>query len=231
MFRKLVCCLFVVFMISGALYAQHGKAKDLSGEYFGEEAYLRPMKLVAGTAAPEINFTRYPDIDCPEGTLNVICFAIDDPNVITTQNLNNVTHIVIPGKSLRDVLLIEARNFYWLYYQTDLGSADNAFFLHQPTITIKSPALATPITANVGHRRIVHWLTPDESFGGMAADEMQYGRTYRLTRSLMIEAMGMSKAQVDQFFDNDITIELNLQVRVKHVDYSDSLYDLMIYGY
>ncbi len=229
MTRKLLAVVFVVLSISGAVYAQRGHAKDLGGDYFGEEAFGRPMKLIAGSYAPEIIMTRWPETDCTPESLDQWCFGVN-PDLQTTKTLTNNTHIVIPAKSVRDVLFIEARNWVTVYWRSDLPYNSDAMFLHQPTITIKSPALTTPITANMGRRRIYRLLTAEESWIAPSEDS-QYARTYRLTRGLMKQAMGMTDAQIDMFFDNDITIEFNYQVRVKQVDISDSLYDLMIFGY
>jgi hypothetical protein len=230
MTRKFVSIFFVLFFISGAAFSQRGRAKDLAGEFFGQEAFNRSLKFVAGTYAPEILLTRTPESDCvPPEILNETCFPIADASVVTEQALTNVTHIVIPGKSLHDVLLLEARNMYWTYLRSDMSSPELGLFFYQPTVTIRSKALAKPITANVGHHRTQRWVLPEEGWEG-GGEDAQYTREYRLTRTLMKDGMGLTDAQINAFFDNDITIELNFTVRVKDYDAVDAIYDLMIYG-
>jgi hypothetical protein len=230
MSRKLVSLLLTLLLLSTAAVAQRGHARDLAGEVFGQEAYDRSVKFIAGSYAPEIILTRWTDFDCTPETLNTSCFAIADPSVTTVQSLPNATRVIIPAKTLRDVLLIDARTFYWTYYRSDMSSPDMGLFLYQPTITIRSPALAAPITANVGHHRTARLIFPEEGWNG-GSEDSQYTRNYRLTRSLMKLGMGMNDAQINAFFDSDITIELNLEVRAKQYDAVNTFFDLMIYGY
>jgi hypothetical protein len=161
--------------------------------------------------------------------LNVSCFLIADASVVTEQTLPNATHITIPGKSLHDVLLLEARNSYWTYLRSDMSYPDMGLFFYQPTVTIRSKALASPITANVGHHRTSRLVFPEEGQQG-GGEDAQYTREYRLTRTLMRDGMHLTDTQIDAFFDNDITIELNFTVRVQQFDAVDAFYDLMIYG-
>jgi hypothetical protein len=227
MIRRILFLTIIVALVTGAAVAQRGHEKDLTGDLFGEEAFLRPMKIIADSYAPEVTLARFADEDCAEGTLNVSCFPITNPDVEQTQALPNAGRIVIPGKSLRDVLVVEARNFYVMWYRCDMPYADSGLFVYSPTITIKSPALTSPITANVGHRRLVNLIMPGVCGTG---EDMQYTRVYRLTRSLL-KLSGYSDATIDNFFANDITIEMNILVRVRNVDYGDAYYDLMLYGY
>lgn len=227
MFRKILFLVIIAMLLLGAAFAQRGHQKDFSGDYFGEEAYMRPMKFIAASYAPEVTLSRLPEEDCPEGTLNVTCFPIEDPSVEQTKALPNTTRVVIPGKSLRDALVVEARNFYAMWYQCDAPGPQNGLLVYNPTITIKSPVLTSPITANVGHRRLSNLIMPDVCGTG---EDMQYTRVYRLTRSIL-KLQGYSDKTVDDFFANDITIEMNITVRARNVDYVDAYYDLMLYGY
>lgn len=224
--RKLFAVIFLALFTSALALAQKGHSKDLGGDFFGEEAFLSPVKLVAGTGSADLTFARYPDTDCPPDTLNVYCFAVTDPDTPLDKTLKDVTHVVIPGRSLRNVLLIEARNFTTLAYRTDLTYPDNASFLYTPTITIESPALTSPIVAGVGRRRVTRMVFPGED----GNDDLQYSREYRLTRSLLKIGFGYTDEVIDAFFASDITIRLNVRIRAREVDYADGMYDLMIYG-
>ena len=230
MSRKLVCLFLVLLLLPVATFAQRGHAKDMQGEFFGQEAFDRPVKFLAGSYAPQIILTRTPDDDCTADTLNNACFAIVDPSVVTAQSMQNVSRVIIPARSVRDVLLIDARNSYWTYYRSDMTAPDMGLFLYQPTITIRSPALPAPITANVGHHRTARLIFPEEGQNG-GSEDSQYTRGYRLTRSLMKVGMGLTDAQINGFFDGEITIELNFEVRAKQYDAVNAIYDLMIYGY
>lgn len=227
MIRRILSSAVLLCLLAGAALAQRGHGKDTTGEFFGQEAFLRPLKIIAGSYAPEVTLARFPDEDCAEGTLNVSCFPITDPDVEQTQMLTNMSHIVIPANSLRDVLLLEARNFYSMWHRCDAPYPENGFFVYNPVVTIKSPALRAPIIANVGHRRTATLIFPDVCGTG---DDQQYSRTYRLTRSLL-RLSGYTDSEIDGFFANDITLELNITMRVRNVDYADAYYDLMIYGY
>jgi len=226
MIRKLICLALFLCVSAGFAVAQRGHEKEMTGEFFGEEAFLRPLKVIAGSYAPEVTLARFPDEDCAAGTFNVSCFPIANPDVEQTQKLTNGTHIVIPGKSLKDVLILEARNFYWMWHRCDAASPDSGLFVYNPTVTIRSKALPAPITASLGHRRVAALIVPDVCGIG---DDMQYTRSYRLTRSLM-KLSGYTDAQIDEFFANDITLELNITVRARNLDYADAYFDLMVYG-
>jgi hypothetical protein len=227
MTRRILCFAAVVCFLTGFAAAQRGHGRDMTGEFFGQEAFLRPLKIVAGSYAPELTLARFPDEDCAEGTLNVSCFPITNPDIEQAQTLTNVSHIVVPANSLRDALILDARNFYSMWHRCDAPSPDNGLFVYNPTVTIKSPALPAPIVANLGHRRSSTLIFPDVCGTG---EDQQYSRTYRLTRSLL-RLSGYTDSQIDGFFGNDITIELNITMRVRNTDYADAYYDFMVYGY
>jgi hypothetical protein len=225
MVRKIMVLVLLALCASSAL-AQKGHSKDLQGEFFGSEAFLGNVKFIAGTYGAELTLARYPDTDCLPGTLNVTCFPITDPDALMTPSSNDQTRIVIPGKTAHNALFFEARNFTTLWYRDDLQSPENAEFAYVPTITIESDALAAPITAGMGRRRVTRMIWPGED----GNDDLQYAREYRLTRSLMKEGMGLSDAVIDAFFAGPITIRLNVRLRAREVNYVDGLFDLMVYG-
>lgn len=228
MLRKLVVIALLVVCCCGLALAQRGHNKDLSGDVFGADFYLRPLKAIAGSYAPELTFARFPENDCVPDQVNVTCFAIDDLGILQKKTLTDVAHIVIPAGTARDLLVFEARNFSSVYFRTgDIPYPDNAVFVYNPTVTIESPVLPAPITAGLGHKRIAKMVSPGEE----ANEDAQYSRTYRLSRSLMKEAMGYSDATIDAFFANPITIRMNIELRVKQVEYADGFYDFMLYGY
>jgi hypothetical protein len=225
MARKIVFFVLFVLFASSAV-AQKGHRKDLQGEYFGNEAYLGNLKFIAGTFGAELTLARYPEDDCPAGTLNITCFAITDPDALMTPLSKDQTRIVIPAKTAHNALFFDARNWTTVWYRDDLQAPENAEFAYVPTITIESDALPAPITAFVGRRRVTRAVWPGED----GNDDLQFSRQYRLTRSLMKEGMGLSSAVIDAFFAGPITIRLNLRLRAREVNYVDGTFDLMIYG-
>ncbi len=228
MLRKSLVLAFLIVCCCGLALAQRGHNKELSGDVFGADFYLRPLKAIAGSYAPELTFARFPENDCLPDQLNVTCFSIDDVTVLQKKTLSDQARVVIPAHTAHDLLVFEARNFTSVYFRTgDIPDPDNAVFVYNPTITIESPALPAPITAGLGHKRIAKMVFPGED----ANDDAQYSRTYRLSRSLMKEAMGYSDATIDAFFANPITIRMNIELRVKQVEYADGIYDFMLYGY
>jgi hypothetical protein len=230
MFRHWLCIFGLLLLLPVAAYAQKGHVKDVLSEYPIPELFLQPVKYVAHTGSTTV-YLRTDQQYCvdeqgdPVSPCYIVPYQTVPPNTWVNIELFSV---VVPRKSLRDVISFLPRfgpSFTLRNYDT---SEHDALFQARVVTTMESPAFPDgPVSSTFGDRIVSLTLPP----GKMFSDTIHYTRNGMINRQWLRDNAGLTEAQVDQFFDNDITVRVSVRVRAAMLQYGSIYLGVLIQGY
>ena len=212
--------LVVAWLFPVICLAQIGKSRDFTGEFSQPEIFLRPLKLVGRTAGTGLFLVTDPASCQGLGTLDR-CFVLPAQPAVLNWNEPAIESLTLPAKTLRDVLVLTVQNNIDFELENDTGSDSAGMLRSRVTLTLESPAFANvtdpstglPLngawTFGLGQRRISMTLHA----GDFQSDQSSSSRRAYISRSLLKASLGMTDEQVNQFFDNPITLKVNMDGR------------------
>lgn len=219
--------MWLLLLFPAAAYAQKGHGKDVITELPMPEIFLQPVKYVAHTGSTTVNL-RTESSGCPVDSDCLVLPYETEINKTEWQELE-VFSVVIPRKTLRDVFSTVPRfgpSFSLRNY--DPNNEHDGLFLARLIVTLESPILPDGmVRTTFGDRRVTMSLPPGKMFG----DTIHYTRHGMIGRQWLRDNIGLSKNQVDAFFDNDITVRVSVRVRAALLEYGSIYLGVLIQGY
>ncbi len=213
-----------------AAYAQKGHAKDVLTEYPMPELFLQSVKYVAHTGSTTV-YLRTEEKYCVDSQGQPLspCVILPYQTVPPTEWTDiELFSVVIPRKSLRDVISFVPRfgpSFTLRNYTPD---EYDALFQARLIVTMESPAFPEGSAASTFGDRIV---TMSLAGGKMFGDTIYYTRHGMINRQWLRDNVGLSEKQVNAFFDNDITVRVSVRVRASLLSYGSIYVGVLIQGY
>ncbi len=219
---SLLFVLVFLFLFPAVSVAQRGKDKDFQGEFSQPEIFLRPLKSVGRTAGTSVTLTEDPAV-CDGLSGRDVCFVLPAQPAALDWNELNMESLTLPAKTLRDLLVLNIFNGLDIELLNETAGDFGAVLRMRATFTLVSPAFAGVVdpttglplngawTVGAGARRISTTLRA----GDFHTDQISYTRRLFISRSLLKGNLEMTDAQVDQFFDNPITIQVNMDGRAR----------------
>jgi hypothetical protein len=189
---------------------------------------------VQGDCTPDPSFPLGPDDRC---------VAANPAPAVTNISVNDVGRVLIPGRATHSIICHWQTPLvvYGFYNPTGLFQ-DDARFVVTPMYTIENevlddPALVDPATGlpfggqfqvGLGGIRRERSLQPGESqVEREAGTRVCIGG---IVSAQMLRGMGLSDAQVTEFFKKDTTITMGMQGQAKLVEFASIIYGVRFVG-
>ena len=239
--KRIALMLLVVFLSPLLCFAQRGKVKDFETNAPAPETFLRPLKTVGRFSGGYIFLvTNVADCLDENGVMLPNCYGVpSDASQPVAWNQIAIDTLVIPAKALHDLLVVEVQHTpsYNLYNSTNENQY--GLFHSQVTLTIESPAFLNGTDPNTGlplngawtiggnPRHLSMRLLAGDSF----SETFSYSRRIYLSRSLIKNNTSLTDAQVDQLFDNPITLRMNMIGRARCASDSTIFAFYLVEGY
>ena len=216
----IVATLVLALPLAGS--AQKGHVRDLETAFPQPEIFLQPVKYVAHTGAVTVVFR---DSCVADGQPIPLCVELPPQPQTLTFEKNDVLSVVIPKKSMRNILAKVPRFGPALFLQNNSSSYDVGWFWVHLTTTMESPAFLDPravdpdtgeplngkLRLHLSGRGVTTSLGPWAPF----TDYIIFTRHGYVGRSFLRDTMKLPEDLVDAFFDNDITVRVNIHGTAK----------------
>jgi hypothetical protein len=218
MVRRWFVLVILVLALPLAGYAQKGHAKEVQTDSPQPEIFLQPVKYVAHTGSLTVIF-RFSCVDENSQPIPNCVELTSQPDRLDYRK-DNVLSVVIPGKSVRNLLAMVPRFGPNIHLENRTEDWDAGWFTVNLTTTLESPALLDPravypdtgepmngkVEAGLSARSVTTVLPPGAPF----TDYLVFTRHGYIGRQWFRDNFKLPEDLIDKFFDNPITVRVNI---------------------